>query len=366
MGNDNMNKFEQGSGFSEETNDIKGGLGEEGKEQPVITVNELVYNAEQLSENSSKMIEQDLLDQARQADPSGEVTKQKEILRADARRQNHTGLYTSLAGKAIVAFAALAYISSACKTPVLAEFSTETPPISRVSEGVPIASEEAEEGDGVQETAQSLMEETREGKKEDIFEPIEQPEAEQQIPDVDLGWDWEDFEGYFRMTPTAEQMEESFKPEQNKSKYVVFGENAVRMYEFNRTYPSTSEDLENSDTIRKLNETLKLGLDEQGEEVLRQMFLYQLEDGKEIEDQDVFVYIYVKEGWPYEKDGPLTIIWQDGTPQVFAEEDIPWDKIPSDIWDDIVAGNTKVDMSGGEVVCSRNVNDIGLSSNSAE
>lgn len=185
-----------------------------------------------------------------------------------------------------------------------------------------------------------------------------------EIPEVDLTWDWEDFEGRFRMAPTVKEMEKSFKPEEGKSKYVIFGGAAGKLFDFDKTNPYSKDRLEDADVIKEANGTMELGLDEQGEEILKQMFLYQLQEGEAIEDQDVFVYIYVENGCHYEKSGPLTIIWQDGTIQVVSKENIPWDKIPSDVWDDIAAGNTKVDMSGDEVVCSCNVNDIRSSSNS--
>lgn len=196
---------------------------------------------------------------------------------------------------------------------------------------------------------------------------IVEPTPTETPPEVDLTWSWEDVAAIFERTP--ESLSAQLDGSAKKSRYWIFNE--IKLYNPERTYPASEEGLIEFDTIRKLNDSFQLGLDAKGEEILKQAFLYQLDPNKPREEQKIDVYAYVKNGCVYLKSGAVAIIKEADNEKgfdvrIYKQENIPWDEIPSEYWGNIDKGDTLIDMSGDEIVCSCNVNDIRSSSNSAE
>lgn len=95
---------------------------------------------------------------------------------------------------------------------------------------------------------------------------------------------------------------------------------------------------------------------DQGSKLRLFLFIGDKQEGREIRDffdkEGAFVLIEdaeVLEGYEDEKDFKVTI---------YKQEDIPWDVIPKEVWDDIAEGNVMLDLRGGRVNCFANVNDI--------
>lgn len=186
-----------------------------------------------------------------------------------------------------------------------------------------------------------------------------EPTATEVPPEVDLTLSWELFEDlYGKTTEQLEEMEKGPYPDRPVY-WIIRNDGGKGVIDYNRMSTYNEIELANLNMVEKYNKYLSLGLDEKGKEVLGKFLTFRSDEGDNLR-----LTIFIDgDGCPYDLDGAQTIIRKADNKKgfeakVYSQEDIPWSEIPKEYWDDIEAGNTRIDFSGEEVVCSCNKNNV--------